>query len=208
MYLEKLQQWRYATADFSGAHITDDVLDKLLNTTRLTASSYGLQPYCTLVIRNKGLREQLVNHSFGQQKVADSSALVIFAAKTGAVADIVDPYISELSQQRQLTNEEAENTRNYFTQKLQAMSAATRKEWAVRQAYIGLGTFLLAAAELEVDSCPMEGIEHDAYDNILSLKDLGLSTVFACPVGYRSEADTTQFQKKVRQPLSRFKVVL
>ncbi len=208
MYLEKLQQWRYATADFSDAEIADDVLDKLLNTTRLTASSYGLQPYCTLVIRNKGLREQLVNHPFGQQKVTDSSALVIFAAKTGAVADIVDPYISELSQQRQLTNEETENTRTYLTQKLQAMSTAKRQEWAARQAYIGLGTFLLAAAELEVDSCPVEGIEHDAYDNILSLKELGLSTVFACPVGYRSEADATQFQKKVRQPLSRFKVVL
>ena len=80
--------------------------------------------------------------------------------------------------------------------------------WAHKSTALACENLMLSLRAFGYDSCPMEGIEHDAYDNILSLKDLGLSTVFACPVGYRSEADTTQFQKKVRQPLSRFKVVL
>jgi len=208
MYLEKLQQWRYATNTFSDTEVSDEVLTQLLNATRLTASSYGLQPYRTLVIRDKAIQQQLVRCSYGQQKVADSSALVVFATKAARVEDIVTPYINELAQQRELTDEQAQSTHGYLTERLQAMSATELKEWATRQAYIGLGTFLLAAAELQVDSCPMEGIEKARYDDILSLPARGLNTAFVCPVGYRSEQDMTQLQKKVRLPLSQFRVAL
>ena len=59
---------------------------------------------------------------------------------------------------------------------------------AARQAYIALGIALIAAAEQEVDSTPMEGFDPDAVDEILGLRERGLRSVVLMPLGYREEA--------------------
>ena len=58
-YLENLN-WRYATKKFdSTKKIKEDDLEKIKEAIRLTASSYGLQPYKVLVIEDAGVREKL-----------------------------------------------------------------------------------------------------------------------------------------------------
>ena len=59
---------------------------------------------------------------------------------------------------------------------------------AARQAYIALGVALIAAAEQEVDSTPMEGFSPEAVDQILGLKERGLRSVVLMPLGYRDAA--------------------
>jgi len=54
-----------------------------------------------------------------------------------------------------------------------------------RQAYIALGIAMVAAAEQEVDSTPMEGFDPDKVDEILGLKAHGLRSVVLLPLGYR-----------------------
>ena len=76
---------------------------------------------------------------------------------------------------------------------------------AARQAYIGLGTALLAAAELEVDSTPMEGFDPTKVDEILGLSKLGLRSVILLPLGYRAtEGDWLVNLKKVRRTKEQF----
>jgi nitroreductase len=71
--------------------------------------------------------------------------------------------------------------------------------WAAKQAYIALGNFLSAAANLRIDTCPMEGFNATKYDELLNLKAKGLTTAVIVTVGYRSEDDQTQFAAKVRK---------
>jgi nitroreductase/dihydropteridine reductase len=60
---------------------------------------------------------------------------------------------------------------------------------------------LLAAAEQEVDSTPMEGFSSDAVDSILGLRERGLRSVVLMPLGYRqTEADWLLPMPKVRKP--------
>ena len=59
---------------------------------------------------------------------------------------------------------------------------------AARQAYIALGVGLVAAAEQEVDSTPMEGFDPASVDKILGLKERGLRSVVLLPLGYRDPA--------------------
>jgi nitroreductase len=47
----------------------------------------------------------------------------------------------------------------------------------------------------------MEGFDKDSFDNILGLKERGLSASVLCAVGYRSEDDPFLAFKKVRKPL-------
>jgi nitroreductase len=77
--------------------------------------------------------------------------------------------------------------------------------WAQRQAYIGLGFALVAAATEEVDSTPMEGFNPAAVDRILGLQELGLMSVALLPLGYRDgENDYLASLKKVRWDNEKF----
>ena len=79
---------------------------------------------------------------------------------------------------------------------------AVNFDHAARQAYIALGVALVAAAEQEVDSTPMEGFSPDAVDKILGLKERGLRSVVLLPLGYRdADGDWLLPMAKVRKSL-------
>ena len=73
--------------------------------------------------------------------------------------------------------------------------------WNARQAYIALGQLMTAAAMLGVDTCPMEGLDATAYDEILGLHETRFATLCACAVGYRSADDKYASSPKIRFPL-------
>jgi nitroreductase len=78
--------------------------------------------------------------------------------------------------------------------------AAESGEWAARQAFIALGTFMTSAALMGIDTCPMEGFNPDEYDKILDLASNGLASIVCCAAGYRAVGDKYATQKKVRFP--------
>jgi nitroreductase len=78
-------------------------------------------------------------------------------------------------------------------------------QWAARQAYIGLGHALVAAATEHIDATPMEGFNAAALDEILGLKEKGLKSVVIMTLGYRDdEKDPYVKAKKVRRPNEEF----
>jgi nitroreductase len=107
--------------------------------------------------------------------------------------------------QRGGTNEGWENYRQMLLNSYPARDAQTNFEHAARQAYIGLGAALIAAAFEEVDSTPMEGFDPKALDEILGLNARGLRSVAIMPLGYRDESgDWLVNLKKVRRPREQF----
>ncbi len=78
-------------------------------------------------------------------------------------------------------------------------------EHAARQAYIGFGMAVAAAAFEGVDATPMEGFDPVKLDEILGLKEKGLRSVTILPLGYRAqEGDWLANLKKVRRPKEQF----
>ncbi len=57
---------------------------------------------------------------------------------------------------------------------------------------------MTAAAMVGVDSCPMEGLDMAAYDQLLGLTDTPFTTVVGCALGYRSPNDKYAGAPKVR----------
>ncbi|MGV2387605.1 MAG UNVERIFIED_CONTAM: nitroreductase family protein [Microcystis novacekii LVE1205-3] len=51
--------------------------------------------------------------------------------------------------------------------------------WSQRQSYIAMGMLMETAALLDIDACPLEGIEPAAYDRILQLEGSGYAAVAA-----------------------------
>ena len=71
---------------------------------------------------------------------------------------------------------------------------------SLRALGIALGIALVAAAEQEVDSTPMEGFDPTLVDKILGLKERGLRSVVLLPLGHRdSTGDWLLNMPKVRK---------
>ena len=200
--LHKLQ-WRYATKKFDPEkEVAEDDITELLKAANLSASSYGLQPYEIIVIKDQELQDQLRTVSWNQSQISDASHIVVLAAKTSLNTAFIDDYIENIMHERQVSKE---SLGGYHQMMIDGPGSWTDDQvlaWAQKQCYIVLGTLLMAAADLKIDACPMEGFEADAYDELLGLKDQGLHTTLVIPIGYRSVDDAMQHAKKIRRHLN------
>ncbi|MDB4978451.1 MAG: Oxygen-insensitive nitroreductase [Candidatus Peribacteria bacterium] len=194
--------WRYATKEFdTEKKIPDDILHELLEATRLTPTSYGIQPYHFLVVTNAKLREELKAHSWGQGQVTDASHLVIMCTKKILGEEDIDAYIRDMATTRGVTVDTLKNFRDMMGNTVSRMTPEDMELWSKKQTYIALGFLLSAAAQHHVDSCPMEGFSAPEFDRILGLAEKNLTATLICPLGYRSANDTSASYKKVRFPM-------
>ena len=203
--LKKLQ-WRYATKKMNPAKaVPQEKVDRILEAARLAPTSSGLQPYEIFVVTNKEIREQIKPKAWGQGQVTDCSHLLVFAAWNTYTPERINHMFDLTNAERGGTNEGWENYRKMLLGTYPARDERTNFEHAARQAYIGLGAALIAAAFEEVDATPMEGFDAKALDEILNLAARGLRSVAIVPLGYREEdKDWLVNLKKVRRPLDQF----
>lgn len=191
-------KWRYAVKRFSTDVIGDDRIQELLTATCLSASAFGLQPYRLLIVQSADIRRQLSGYSMGQDKVVNSSHLIVFAAKTAIGDEIVTAYIDNVSKMRGIPLEKLQDLAEQIKGALVQKTARQRNEWAKNQTYLAVGNFLTCAAIMEIDACPMEGFDVEGYDKILGLADKSLTTSVICPIGNRSKDDPFADMQKVR----------
>lgn len=197
--LEQLH-WRYATKKFDPTRkIPADLWQALEQSLVLAPSSFGLQPWKFFVVDNPDLRQQLVEHSWGQTQVVDASHLVVFAIKKDVDAVEVDRYVSRMAQVQQTPVDTLQGFANVVKGFLaQPPDAFDVNDWASRQVYIALGQFMTCAAVLGIDTCPMEGFNPAKYDEVLKLPEQGYASVVLCPAGYRASDDKAAARPKVR----------
>jgi len=197
--LESLQ-WRYATKKMNGEKIPQDKLDRILEATRLAPSSYGLTPYQVIVVEDQELKEQLVSACYGQTQLKDSSAVLVFATSNTINEESVQEYMNNIAQQRGITVDMLDEFKGMVNGALSYMNDDQKQTWAQKQTYIGLGFSLVASALEGVDSTPMEGFVPAKVDEVLGLKELGLSSSVILTLGYRDgENDSLSSMKKVRK---------
>ena len=194
--------WRYATKVFDPSRkIPADTWAALEESLRLTASSFGLQPYRFLVVADPAVRERLLPHSWGQRQVVDASHYVVFAARTSVTDAEIDQHIARIAAARGVTPESLTAYRGMMTGMLLSDGfKPMQPHWAAKQAYIALGNLLTSAALLGVDACPMEGFIPAEYDQALDLSSQGLTAVVCCALGYRHAGDKYAVTAKVRLP--------
>lgn len=192
--------WRYATKKFDNSKkVSDEDLETLLEATRLSASSYGLQPYHVIVVSDQEIKEKLKPASWGQSQITDASHILVFANFTDFGEDLVDDYLSNVGNTRNIPTENLKGYSDFMKSKLMDLSSETKENWTSKQAYIAFSNAMHAAAELKIDTCPMEGFESEAYNEILGLKERNLNAAVVLAVGYRSQEDETQHLPKVRK---------
>lgn len=190
--------WRYATKIFDkNKKISDKDFKIILESLKLTPSSFWLQPWKFLVIKNPEIREKLKEHSWNQSQVTDSSHLIVICRKDWINENYIDHFLESTAEIR---GAEISSLSSY--KKLMIWNLLESKKdldvWAKNQCYIALWNLLTVCAAIKIDACPIEWFDPAKYDEILWLKDKWLKSSLVCPVGYRSEEDKYWALKKVR----------
>jgi len=198
-YTEDLK-WRYANKQYDTTKkVSENDINTIKEAIQLSASSYGLQPYKILDIRDEALREHLKPLSWGQPQITDASHLFLFCNKLEVTESDVDDFLKMTADTRGKKIEALKEYGDVIKSTLSNFSADIMHAWTARQTYIALGNGLSAAAQLHVDSSPMEGFDVEAYNEKLGLKEQGYSACVLLAIGYRSEEDQLQYEKKVRK---------
>ncbi|MNX98188.1 putative NAD(P)H nitroreductase YfkO [compost metagenome] len=197
--LENLN-WRYATKKFDATKkISASDLNTLKEAVRLSASSYGLQPYKVIIVENPEIREKLKAAAYGQTQITDASQLFVFANDLNLGAVSVDNYIKNISETRGVPVEALGGFSDMMKGTIANLSDDAKNIWSAKQTYIALGTLLSAASELKIDATPMEGFNAAQFNEILGFDKLGLNASVIATVGYRHNEDDAQHYKKVRK---------
>ncbi|MEO7976436.1 nitroreductase family protein [Flavobacterium sp.] len=204
MELIKNLQWRYAVKKYSEELVSEDKIDQIIEAINLTASSCGIQPYRLIVVKNPEIRQKLAEGSFNIQ-IQASSHLLVFAAFNKITNEYIADYVAMMEEQRNLGNGALNDYRDLLTSFFSTQSPEQNAVWSSKQAYIGLGTALIAAAELKVDATPMEGFDPNVFDDVLALSEKGLHASVIISLGYRDASnDYLASALKVRLPINEF----
>jgi nitroreductase/dihydropteridine reductase len=198
--IEKLQ-WRSAVKKFDPAKkLSTAQLDNLLSAIQLAPSSYGLQSYKVIVVQDAETKAKLRAAAYDQTQITDSSALFVFASLTTLDENFGKKFVDLVASTRNVARE---NLQGYEQVILGALNSRTDEQniaWSHKQAYLALGVLLSAAAELSVDAGPMEGFDAGKFDEILGLKEKGLTASVIAAVGFRADDDRYSQMIKVRRP--------
>lgn len=204
MSLIESLKWRYAVKKYSNQKVSDADVKTILEAINLSASSAGLQPYRVIMVENPEIRKQLAEGGFNPQ-VSEASHLLVFAAFDNVSITHIDDYMQRMANTRGLPVEALSDFRNILVANSTGKTQEENFVWATKQAYIGLGTGLIAAADLRIDATPMEGFNPVQFDEILGLKEKGLKSVVLLSLGYRdAEKEPYLNAAKVRLQLEEF----
>lgn len=192
-------QWRYATKAMNGESIDDAALTYILNAIRLSASSYGLQPFTVQVINSAELKAKLAPAAYNQPQINQSSQVLVFSIWNDVTEAHVDAYMNDIAQERGIEVSSLSGFKSMIMGAIINLSTEQKQAWAAKQAYIALGTALVAAAEQKVDATPMEGFNPQQVDAILGLEEMGLKSSVLLVLGKRSADDALASMAKVRK---------
>lgn len=193
-------KWRYATKKYdTSARLTEEEIAQIKEATQLSASSYGLQPYKIIELKDSSLKETLKPLTWGQGQVTDAAEFWVFCNKVEVTDEDVDTFTALRAKTTGLELEALAGYATFVKGKMKEKSADEMQNWTARQTYIALGNALAAAAELQIDATPMEGFESEKYAETLGLAEDGYNACVLLALGKRHEEDTTQHAAKTRK---------
>jgi nitroreductase len=201
--------FRHACKEFDkNKKIPDEDFQFILETARLSPSSFGYEPWKFVVIQDTALREELRGVTWGAQKTLPTAShyVAVLARKKQDMLSDSD-YIQSMMRDTHKLPEETRQQRakkyaNFLEKDFKLLeSERAIFDWTSKQTYIALGNMMTAAAQIGIDSCPIEGFNRDDVDRVLASKGLlengrfGVSYMVA--FGYR----LNEPRQKTRQPL-------
>ena len=202
--------FRHACKEFDADRkISPEDFQYILETGRLSPSSFGYEPWRFVVIQDMGLREKLLPVTWGAKKQFPTASHVIAILVRKGDMRYDSAYLQTFMREVKNLPEEAIETRTQVYRKFQESdfklleSERALFDWGCKQAYIALANMMTAAALIGIDSCPSEGFEQDNAEKVLSeagvldTAKFGLAVMVA--FGYRKNPQPVKTRQTLEQ---------
>ncbi|MFD2046545.1 NAD(P)H-dependent oxidoreductase [Ornithinibacillus salinisoli] len=191
--------FRHATKEFDpDKQISDEDFHFILETGRLSPSSFGFEPWRFVVVQNPELREKIKQTSWGAfSKLPDASHFVIFLARTKLDtvyhSEYLKDHLRNVSQfPEELLEKFLERVEEFQREDFNLLDGdRPLYDWASKQTYIALANMMTTAAQIGIDSCPIEGFHIEKMNQLLDDEGLLENGHFSISVmaafGYRMQ---------------------
>jgi nitroreductase len=199
MDFKQIVSSRYATKEFDGKKVPQEKIDELLDLIRLSASSYGLQPWKIKVITDAKVKESLAPAAYNQKQITTCSHLLVFCTRTDN-EQIVKDWAKMLADNG-VPAETVSVMVGHAQGSYSRLNAEQALAWNQKQVYLALGNALNGAKSLGLDSCPMEGFDPAGFAKILKLPANLVPTVLV-PVGYPADKPHPKMRYSLKQILA------
>ena len=201
--------YRYACKKFNKEKkVSDEDFATIIESARLSPSSFGLEPWKFLLLKNEKMKEDFKEFSWGGiNSLNGASHIVIVLARKGVTAE--SKHMAHMLKDVKKVSEELESAIKERFQGFQKVhfklmeSERALFDWVSKQTYIALGNMMTTAAFLGIDSCAIEGFEKDKAEKYLSEKGLlntdeyGMS--YMVSFGYRDEEQPVKIRHQISE---------
>ncbi|MEG0931777.1 nitroreductase family protein, partial [Algoriella sp.] len=166
-----------------------------------------LQQFRVVVVEDQETKSKLVKGALNPECVTDCSHILVFAAWDNYTDEKIDKVYDLTTDERDLPRGRFDSYTSQLKESLSQLTNEQHFEHAAKQAYIGLGLALAQAAELRIDSTPVEGFSSQVFDEVLDLPAKGLKSTVIMYLGYSDTSkDWLSSMKKVRIPMNEFAI--
>lgn len=189
--------FRHACKLFNAAKkIAEDDFAVILESARLSPTSFGMEGVRLTVITNEELKKEIKPLCWNQNQIDSCSHLVILKTRTNDLKPN-SQWVTNQFAKRQLPKEAQEKYMEVYANFHKSLKCKDIYEWGSRQAYIMLSSMMTTAALLKIDSCPIEGFEKENLEQLLKIDTKQEEIAVVCTFGYRVNPQP----KKSRLPL-------
>ncbi|WP_428739044.1 NAD(P)H-dependent oxidoreductase [Sulfurimonas sp.] len=192
--LLKAYEFRHACKLFDESKkISDKDFEFVLETARLSPTSFGMEGVRLIVITNQELKAKLKPLCWNQNQIDSCSHLVVFKTKTKDLKPYSEWTKAKFAQ-RGLAQEAQDKYMQVYANFHKTLKSDDIYEWGTRQAYIMFSSMITSAALLGIDSCPIEGFEKENLEKTLEI-DLSEEEIsLVCTFGYRINPQPAKFR--------------
>lgn len=192
--------FRHACKKFdTGKQIPKEEFESILEVARTSPSSFGMEPWRLIIVRNPQLRKALKSACWNQDQIIECSELVIFTTDNDTVRSGT-PYVRKMFERRGLSSEAVDTYMGVYKNYLEPIEAdeVLLENWTAKQCYIAMANMMTCAATLKIDTCPIEGFDKESVEAILDL-EYGHSVAVICAFGYRVNPQSEQKRLEMKQ---------
>jgi nitroreductase len=161
---EEIVSWRRSVKHYDPNHqVSDAELKRIFDRVILAPSSYNLQHWRFVVVRDAERKSRIRQAAFGQEQVEKASAVIVVLGRLRAYLDAATIYAD--------TPERVRESLIPMIQKGYEGQPMRQRDEAIRSASLAAMILMLAAADLGYATGPMIGFDPQAVQRIIGFDD-------------------------------------
>ena len=192
----KAMDFRHACKVFDETKkISDSDIHSILEYARKSPSSFGMEAWKFLVITNEELKNKLRLACWNQVQITSCSHIVVLLAGIQSVKPEFGT-VKRRFERRAMPQERLNAYLDLYSSHLKETLSSDKNiyEWTAKQTYIAAANMMSGAAFMGIDSCPIEGFDKKAVEEILELDTSRYQLSMILPFGYRINEQSEQLR--------------